>query len=49
MGFAQIYNALNQEDFVKKNLQAAQKISPEYTIERLYSMMKNLHYILKDD
>ncbi len=49
MGFAQIYNALNQEDFVKENLQAAQKISPEYTIERLYSMMKNLHYILKDD
>ena len=45
MGLSQIYNALYQDELVKENLEAAQKIDPEHSIEELYRRMGNLRYL----
>ena len=45
MGLSQIYNALHQDDLVKENIVAAQKILPEHSIEELYKRMSNLRYL----
>jgi hypothetical protein len=45
LGLSQIYKALHQDDLVKKNLEKAQKLYPEHSIEELYNMINSTQYI----